>query len=405
MLSRNRVFMGASVLLALFVLGGVWWVTRPQDPFKGYLVEKPPFTPLTYSIQVFAWWDNGYAGYQLDSVQILRFNHVKQTFAWRDMEPEKGLWTFHESDRILDETERRGLKMIARLGQVPDWTLASGQGSADEKYDAPPQDIADWANYCETVATRYKGRIAAYQIWNEPNLSREWGGEAPDAAGYVELLAACSKAIRAVDEEAILISAGLAPTGTYDDAVAHPDDIYFDAMYRANFQQYVDVVGVHAPGFSVPEYGPDDAERDGIGRWFSFRRVEDLRKIMLLYDDGARQMAILEMGYTTDPIHPEYSWFAVTEEERAEYLVRAFDYIVENWRPWVGLVSVIYMQNPFWTHDNEEYWWSISTFDRYHLPAFMELARMKKVCGDVILPEGKKDAGEGEYIGNLNACP
>ncbi len=401
---RRKTLWGAGMLLALFVLGGVIALTRPQDPFRGDLVRDTPFVSLTYSIQVFAWWDNGYVGYQLDSVQMLRFSHVKQTFAWRDMEPTRGAWTFHEADRILAETERRGLRLIARLGQVPDWTLASGRGSDDEKYDAPPQNLADWANYCRTVAARYRGRIVAYQIWNEPNLSREWGGNAPDADGYVRLLAACSTAIRAADPDALVISAGLAPTGTHDDE-AHRDDIYFDAMYRAGFQQYVDVVGVHAMGFSPPEYGPDDAERDGIGRWFTFRRVEDLRKIMLRHDDGARQMAILEMGYTTDPINPDYAWFAVTEEQRAEYMVRAFEYIIAHWRPWVGLVNVIYMQNPFWTRANEQYWWSISTFDRYHLPAFMALARMRKVCGDVILPEGKENATEEEYLGNVHACP
>ena len=115
--------------------------------------------------------------------------------------------------------------------------------------------------FCGVLADRYKGRIAAYQVWNEPNLSREWGNRPPDAAGYVGLLKACSDAIRAADPAAIIISAGLAPTGTYDDS-AHPDDIYLQAMYDAGFQHYVDAVGMHAPGFSAPEVAPED----GAGR-------------------------------------------------------------------------------------------------------------------------------------------
>src|SRR5690606_13578093 len=100
-----------------------------------------------------------------------------------------------------------------RLGQSPDWASNAETTGDTESFDAPPTNLDDWADYCATIAERYAGRIAAYQIWNEPNLRREWGDQAPDAAAYVALLAACSEAIRAVDSEVILISAGLSPTG------------------------------------------------------------------------------------------------------------------------------------------------------------------------------------------------
>lgn len=404
-MSQRHPLGGAGVLLALFLVwAGVLTQIKQPDPFAGNAVQAGAFPSLTYSIQVFGWWDDGSFGYQLDSVGLLRFNTIKQTFAWRDLEPIPNEWDFSQAERILEEAERRNLKVVARLGQVPSWATDIPPDLNSDKHDSPPKNVADWVNYCATVATQFKGRIVAYQIWNEPNLAREWGNQRPDAVGYVALLGACSEAIRQADPNAKIISAGLAPTGT-NDSTATPDDVYLDAMYRANFQGYVDAVGVHAPGFSAPSYGPDDAEKEGRGRWFSFRRVEDLRKIMIRYGDSARQMAILEMGYTTDPIHPEYAWFAVTEAQRAEYMVEAFDYILEHWRPWVGLVSVIYMQKPGWTQANEEYWWSISTFDRYHSPAFMALAQMKKVCGDLVLPEGKDGMTEEEYREFLTACP
>jgi polysaccharide biosynthesis protein PslG len=398
--TRQRLFLLMFIMACLGLFG--FYSTRPTDPFKGYEVTNPAFTPLTYGIQVFGWWDDGRFGYQMDSVQMLGFNTIKHTFPWRDMEPLEGIWDFRQSDRIMDEAERRGIRVVARLGQSPDWAFTTEYVS-DDDHDTPPDDLNTFGNYCRVVAERYKGRMLGYQIWNEPNLSREWGARMPNAAEYTELLRVCSEAIRNVDPDAKIISAGLAPTGTQD-ATAQPDDVYLDAMYRAGFQQYVDAVGVHAPGFSAPSYGPDDAERDGRGRWASFRRVEDLRKIMLLYNDGARQMAILEFGYTTDPINDAYRWFAVTEEQRAIYMLEAYDYMAEHWRPWVGLVSAIYMQKPGWTEQNEEYWWSLSTFDRFHSPAFMAMMGMPKYCGDVVLnPE--ENASEEEYLGNLKSCP
>jgi polysaccharide biosynthesis protein PslG len=387
----------AFMLLAAFVM-----LRPPADPFRGNAITDPAFPSLTYGIQAFLWWDGGEVGLNLDYVTTMGFTHVKQTFAWQDLEAKRGAWDFTQSDRILDELEKRRLKLVVRLGETPDWARHEIDPEADI-HDTPAADLSDWANYCGTLAARYKGRIAAYQIWNEPNLSREWGGRPPNAVDYVELLKACSEAIRAADPDAILISAGLSPTGN-EDARALRDDIYLDQMYQAGFQQYIDVVGVHAPGFTAPEVDPAAAP---AGRWASFRRVEDLRKIMIDNGDAARQIAILETGWTIDPVHPQYSWFAVDETTQARNLRGAYEYAAENWRPWVGLMSAIYLAKPIWTEDDEEYWWSI-TFpgpnpgDIFTRPAFDQLTRMAKYCGDQIMPA--RDGEEFIPVEPYNPC-
>lgn len=383
-------------------------VAQPQDPFAGAAVTDPPFTPLTYSIQTFLWWDDNYAGQQLDQVhRVLNYSHIKQTFAWRDMETERGVWDFSHADRIVEMAAARDIQIIARLGQVPDWAaIYAGDAPTrdDENQDAIPQDLADWAHYCSTLAERYRGRIAAYQIWNEPNLAREWGYFPPDAAQYVRLLAACSAAIRAADPAAIIISAGLAPTGRYDD-LAHPDDVYLDAMYRAGFQQHTDVVGVHAPGYGqAPTYGPDDAAADGLHRSSAFRRVEDLRKIMLQHDDAARQMAILEFGWTTDTINPDYAWHAVDEATQAQYIVDAYAYAAAHWRPWVGLMSLIYLPAQNWTPQDEEYWWAIVEPTGRVKPAFFAIASMQRYCGERVIDGWLPDMSEEEYLEQRDTC-
>ncbi len=381
---------GLCLLLAgLGIFGLIFWRDQAaqRDPFQASAITDAPFTSLTYGVQTFLWWDENQAGKSLDLARLMSFSHIKQVFAWRDLEPIPGEWHWSAADRILDEAERRELKLVARLGGVPAWARAA---THDPQTDGPPLDLAQWTRYCEMLAQRYKSRITAYQIWNEPNLSREWGGELPAPAAYVELLAACSSAIRRADPQAILISAGLAPTGT-DDATAMPDDIYFDHLYRNNFQQHIDVLGVHAPGFAPPEIGPDDTQ--ALHRWFTFRRVEDLRKIMLRHGDAARQMAILEFGYTTDTIHPEYAWFSVSEAEQAEFILRAYEYVIANWRPWVGLMTLIYLPDPAWQPDDEEYWWSIIEPETGKARrAYIDVANMRKVCGEFVIPAREPDS-------------
>lgn len=355
-----------------------------RDPFYAADVYEPPFYSLTYSIHVSLWRDAETAQQHLTWAQQMGFSHVKQVFAWEDLEPEPGVWVWMQADRVVEQVETNGLRLIVRLGVVPDWAHTDiPSGDTSGHVDAPPTDLDSWHTYCAMVAGRYAGRIQAYQIWNEPNLTREWGNKEPDASAYVSLLRVCSSAIRAADPAAILISAGLAPNGQYNQQ-AHRDDMYLQAMYNNGFEQYVDVVGVHAPGFSVPSYGPDDAEEDGRGRWATFRRVEDLRKIMIANGDAERQMAILEVGYTIDPASELYHWYAVTEAQQAQYLAEAYRYASEHWRPWIGLMSAVYLAEPTWTPAHEDYWWALNDPVTGTLrPAFYALAQMEKICGDL----------------------
>ncbi|MFW5708624.1 MAG: cellulase family glycosylhydrolase [Chloroflexota bacterium] len=399
-----------ALVLALFIIliAGTVLILVTQsteDPFAADAIEDPPFTSLTYGVQIFAWWDTSItAGIHMDWTRLMGFTHVKQVFAWQDIQPLPDVWDFTIADRIVEMAEEKDLAIVARLGAAPDWAHPSLPPQESSIYhDAPPDDLADWGIFCSRIAQRYSGRIAAYQVWNEPNLTREWGDRPPHAQDYVALLAECSNAIRTADPNAIIISAGLSPTGTHNE-MAHPDDVFLQAMYDANFEQYVDVVGVNAPGWGMPpSYGPDDAENDDRGRWATFRRVEDLRKIMIRNGDAGRQIAILEVGYTTDQQNPIYQWHAVDESLQREYLVEAYRYAAEHWRPWVGLMSAIYLANPAWTEDDEEFWWAFNDPQSGRMrPVFGGMAQMEKYCGDAFLPT--RDEFESAYAPEYNPC-
>jgi hypothetical protein len=69
---------------------------------------------------------------------------------------------------------------MARVDFQPAWARVDG---AD---NGPPDNYNDYGDFLYEMASRYRGRIRAYEIWNEPNLAREWGGQPPDARQYVE---------------------------------------------------------------------------------------------------------------------------------------------------------------------------------------------------------------------------
>jgi len=61
--------------------------------------------------------------------------------------------------------------------------------------------------------------------------------------------------------------------------------------------------------------------------------------------------------------------------------VRAYQYAREHWAPWIGLMSTIYIADPDWTPDDEQYWWAITEPGYPELrprPAYTALQNMAK---------------------------
>ncbi len=126
---------------------------------------------------------------------------------------------------------------------------------------------------------------------------------------------------------------------------------------------------------------------------------------MVANGDAARQVAILETGWTLDRVNPAYSWFAVPDEQtQAEMLVAAYEYAAFHWRPWVGLMSAIYIAKPDWTQADEEWWWAITTPSGYTRPAYIDLANMAKYCGDRTIPARAPDSPEALGLVPVTPC-
>jgi hypothetical protein len=354
--------------------GGAQAAASPVAPKTPVELQSPE-----YGVQAFLWWRPELAERDMLLVKDMGFRWIKQTFGWRDIELEKGKFDWSHTDHIVDTAIRYGgLELIARIGSQPKWARAGCT------LQGPPENLADLADFLTAVAGRYKGKIAAYQVWNEPNLAREWCDQAPSPADYARMLQVAYAAIHAADPAALVISAGLAPTGTQP-PTAMPDDQFLDGLYTAmgdSSQGYFDIMGLNAPGYAAPpETSPEEAASNqayGGERYFTFRRVEDMRAIQVRHGDESTPVAVLEMGWTSDQIHPEYAWHAVSEQTKADYLVRAYQYAAANWTPWMTIMSTIYICNPDWTQSNEEYWWCITNPDGSPRPAYEALKQMPK---------------------------
>ena len=348
--------------------------TSSQVPQAGSGTYLPAtMSSPDFGAQAFLWWRAELADRDLKLMNEAGFNWVKQALAWETIEGAgKGQYDWSIADRVVRQVNQDGLKFLARVGSDPDL----GNFWAGH----PPQNGDNFADFVFALASRYNcsatavGCIQAYQIWNEPNLAREWGGNRPNPAQYAEFLGKAYRAIKRANPNAIVISAGMAPTGD-DSNIAMPDDKFYDQMYQAmggNSNGYFDMLGVHGAGFAAPpELDPAEAAANpkyGGYRFFAFRHIEDIRAIMVKYGDSAKKVVVLEFGWTYDPVNPAYAWHGagagIDEYTQSEYLKRAYEYAAANWRPWIGLMSLLTMPNIDWLNDGnpqdeEQYWWAI----------------------------------------------
>ena len=280
---------------------------------------------------------------------------VKQQFPWEDIELKKGsFWddrlkksTWDKYDRIVQLAEKYDLKIIARLDRPPSWARKD-----NTRREAPPDNLQDFGDFVEAVATRYKGRISYYQIWNEPNIFPEWGNRPINPKEYVDLLRVGYEAVKRVDPDAYVLSAPLAQT-TENSPRAMADVDFLAAMYREGAAGYFDILFANAYGFSLP---PDDPPNPKV---LNFQRVVLLRDIMVANGDGGKAVWFNEFGWDAPPstFPPEkLTWGGVSEQQQAEYVIAAIEMARKNW-PWAGVFCIWYFrQDGHITDDRADYY-------------------------------------------------
>ena len=194
------------------------------------------------------------------------FRWLRQEFPWEDIEihgkgdfedrrhePFRSAW--EKYDHIVALAEQNELQLIVRLSNPPTWTRALGDEAGPY---APPDYDGDFADFVASVVGRYKGRVRYYQLWNEPNLTREWRADQPiNPEAYAELLKSAAQAARAADPDVVLILGALSATidldGTTLPGRSFNDLIYLQRLYDAGAAPYFDIVAMQGYGlFSGP---------------------------------------------------------------------------------------------------------------------------------------------------------
>jgi polysaccharide biosynthesis protein PslG len=282
---------------------------------------------------------------------------IVEFFPWPYVESTRGEYDWAHPDRIIEHAEHQGLTVIARLGLVPSWA----RPPVDEKVTTltylPYDEFEAFARFVGAFAARYAGRVEAVIIWNEPNLSREWGNRPVDPDGYTELLRLSYAAAHHANPDIVVMGGALAPTTAASDAALN-DIRYLEQMYEAGAGAYFDVLAAHTYGFTHPP------EADPAPDVINFRRVELLRAVMVHYGDGDKPVVITESGWNDDP-----RWSnAVRPGQRSVYTLAAFE-MVAGW-PWAEELCIWNFRQPLDRRNRRDTYYALVSSEFYTKPVY-----------------------------------
>ncbi|MBN1399329.1 MAG: DUF11 domain-containing protein, partial [Anaerolineae bacterium] len=180
---------------------------------------------------------------------------------------------------------------------------------------------------------RRENRPLYVEIWNEPNLDIEWGGEA-NPTEYAHFLVDVAQAIRALGDARIrLLNGGLSPGGNYERLA------FIDAMAQVpGAMQAFDVWAAHPyPGNHPPEYNIHDVSAPLYPELTIDSYLLELTRLAA-YGREDVQVLLTETGYALGQNNFGFQGYApIDEGNRADYIARA---LRDYWAQWPEVLGV-----------------------------------------------------------------
>jgi len=282
---------------------------------------------------------------------------VRMNITWSDsVEASDGSYnssTLTSFDRAVDLARGAGYRIILMVEGSPSWAHDGTNSSS------PPRDNTELAEFMAFLASRYAGRVQAYEVWNEPNTSAAWPN-GPDPAQYAQMLRAVAPAIRGADPTANVVFGGLS-RNDYD---------FLERVYAAmpDIGDFFDVMATHpyVPYGRSPEaVWLEDDGRISKGAFSAYRVV---RATMEAHGD-TKPIWFTEFGWSTASQSLMYDQ-GVSQQIQAEYLARAYRCLEQD--PYVEVATWYALRDQVWQNDADA--WAaqlgLMTTGSTHKPAY-----------------------------------
>lgn len=221
---------------------------------------------------------------------------------WADIEEQQGHFDFSLLDKYVGWSQEHHTEIMMHLSYTPHWASSTPDAPTDVEVtnppglSGPPRDMENWRNFVRTVATRYKGKIHTWELWNEPNRPQSWNGS-------VDTLVAMARdaytILKQIDPSCTVVS----PAATETKGVA-----FLDSFLGKGGGKYADVIGYH---FYVGSNTPPEA---------MVALIDSVKAVMAKHGLASKPLWDTEAGWLGNTMLPP--------ETGAAWLARAF---ILNW--------------------------------------------------------------------------
>lgn len=315
---RPRGLPGTPLVVVGTVLVLLLMSPRPEGRPPVSVVPAADASTLKTGLTVFALWrDWLYKDQLIAKVKESGSPWVRVDMGWCSLEEagqgQISTWYQDRLDSTVAAAQAQGLKLLVNIGCPPSW--AGGVG-----YNSYPANPAQFTRIALYLAQRYRGRVAAWEIWNEPDCIGGCPNGAPDK--FVQILRAGYQGFKAGDRSATVVSGGI--SGNNADWIAR--------MYAAGARGYFDALAVHP--YQDPPTAAPDATCDN--RIYRFACLPAIRDQMVRNGDSAKPIWLTEFGWTTAQTGDR---LGVDEATQAVYVGQSLD-LLRTYAP--------YVTNAFW---------------------------------------------------------
>ncbi len=231
---------------------------------------------------------------------------VRDEVIWQTVESVKGQLSFPERSRWVESATESGINCLVVLsygntnydsGKPSQADLDAG-GAWDctlPVRDGNPETTADneyfdaYVRYVDFVSKSLAGKVAAYEIWNEPDI-KYFNTKDATAGDYTEMLKAAYRTIKNNDPGVTVLGG----------AIAFETD-FIDGMMKAGAGKYMDGLSVH---YYLGKGSPEKRARN---------RLDEYRDVLVKYGYDKMPVWLTETGWANSN---------VDEQTQAQYIIR-----------------------------------------------------------------------------------
>ena len=226
----------------------------------------------------------------LDLLDRTQSQVARTTLAWGGVEPTRGAANWRGTDVLYDRLMARGIRPLWVMIGAPCFAQQNPGACAagDNRLHPKPQYYDELAEFAVTAARRYPNSIG-FEVWNEPNYPKYWGGP-PEPGDYAQMLKAVADELHSKVPGMAVVSAGLSPHADTDTSGSMGFRNFLIEMYERGAAQKADAIGIHP----YPGVGPG---QDYLGDVRVY--LGKIQNVMDRYDDGQSPLWATEFGAST----------------------------------------------------------------------------------------------------------